>query len=176
MKLELSSSYHARGKGLPATVSHMSPRSQSGRSLKFWKMGVPEEGFVRRCVIRAEQQSGANASFMWLTLTSRQCINMAWWKEPRYMKRPRSKTEFNPRSFGLYKPKIYLRWLRRNKNSFRLSKSPTTCSKSLLKPYTELNLNKINPFNNSISIQSFSVKLSICNVKLAHSITSNTNI
>lgn len=42
MSQEQSSSYHARGKGLPATVSHMSRPSQSERTKKFWKMGVPE--------------------------------------------------------------------------------------------------------------------------------------
>lgn len=42
MRRELSSSYHARGKGLPATVGHMPPSSQSEAVLKFWKMGVPE--------------------------------------------------------------------------------------------------------------------------------------
>lgn len=35
-------SYHARGKGLPATVGHVCPRSQSEPTLEFWKMGVPD--------------------------------------------------------------------------------------------------------------------------------------
>lgn len=42
MSKERISSYHARGKALPATVDHVATDGQSGSVSKFWKIGVSE--------------------------------------------------------------------------------------------------------------------------------------
>lgn len=102
MSQTLSSSDHARGKGLPATVGHMSPRDQSERSEEFWKMGVPERF---REALRHRWQSNklartrifhvAAVKQLHYLRDNASIIETAGWEKPRYAQRSKSKCSIN---------------------------------------------------------------------------------